>query len=954
MDSFSTVKKAIDLEKYFRENAPGFDGTQTPVACVFHEDNSPSLSIDCVQGLFKCHAGSCGKQGDIFVFHSLLHEITLGEALTDLAAEYGVELQTKQQFIIPKELILEWHENLIKDQPRLQMLSELRGISKEFLIKAKIGWNGTRFTIPIQNEKGNYVNVRQYSNDKISKFKFVNYTGPNKERGFGKNRLYPLHALEGNDPILICEGEFDCLVARERGFNCITATGGASNWDARWNELFKGRDVIICYDNDSAGDAGAVTVAQNLIQHTKRIKIAHIPIDQKGADITDFFKAGNTVEEFKAVLDRADPYEAPTLPPRPESPALGVKLHEVTYAENAGKVCKFSARISGVDPDAYFVPAEFGISCTMSLDKLCAHCPVAKEKGSKEFKLEKLDDNLLTLIGISNSVKNSALRKIAGVPDKCFISEIEIKKNYNVQALVLVPEVEAQDVEADQSKYALLSVYHAYENGEQTISNRAYDLTGRVTADPRNQKATCIIDSAHTKDDSVETFILSAETKESLKMFQPGGNTIDDLNLKFNSICDDLEHVTQIIDRREVIKAILLTYFSALNFRFRGSDYKGWVDGLIIGDTRTGKTALATKLRKHFVAGDMGSGETASFAGLVGGLQQINGRWILNWGGIPLADKRLFIVDEASGLEVDHISHMSDLRSKGEAEIKKIKTGSTYARTRLLWLSNARSNRPLSNYPYGVQAINELMGRPEDVARFDYAIGVTVSDVDPEKINSLDMDPDYKIAFDSNIFHQAVMNAWALKIDQIVFDKEADALIVKEAGRQGETYTPECPLVSSNEQRIKIARLATSAAIFFQSTTDFKTYTVKKEHVEFVVLFLETAFRSRALHYDIFSQAKMKKDQLKDITRLIDLINPADAGELLGVNNVTRDDIEICFRVGDRKMSNDVIKTLKSCNAIRKEDATGKLCYNEPFIHWLQKRAEEAPQKRGSGKPENF
>src|SRR3989304_166330 len=107
MDFFKIVKAAIDIPKFYQEFIPDFNGVdQSPVACIFHDDNSPSLSIDPATGLFKCHAGSCGEKGDLFHFYSKVKGITVKDALHELAEKYNVKLPKK--LVISKEKIEEW------------------------------------------------------------------------------------------------------------------------------------------------------------------------------------------------------------------------------------------------------------------------------------------------------------------------------------------------------------------------------------------------------------------------------------------------------------------------------------------------------------------------------------------------------------------------------------------------------------------------------------------------------------------------------------------------------------------------------------------------------------------------------------------------------------------------------------------------------------------------------
>ena len=940
MDFFKIVKAAIDIPKFYQEFIPDFNGVdQSPVACIFHDDNSPSLSIDPATGLFKCHAGSCGEKGDLFHFYSKVKGITVKDALHELAEKYNVKLPKK--LVISKEKIEEWIKALHDNEELFNWFSEFRKISKKTLENASIGWDGQRYTIPIYEDDGLCHNVRRYSNASNAKAKMINYIDEDKN-SYGKNRLYPFFAFD-NNPIIICEGEFDCISARDRGINAITATGGASNWDINFNKKFKGKDVIICYDNDIAGDVGAKLVAENIKKFAKSIKIAKIPIDKKGADITDFFRLGKSSEDFQTlVLDLAVDYlrEEEKVIAEDKS-VLHISLQSVSQAEYTGKMISFNARVSGHDPEPFIVPNKVICSCNQS-QKFCSSCPMGDKEGSFEVSIES-DGDMIKLCNIPSDIQNHVLKKIIGIPIKCPVAQFEATSHVNIQELMLVPETEGIDLSSEdtqEGKYTLQTVFHQYNQGENTESNRAYYLEGMATVNPKNQKATVLIYKALSKHDSIEKFFLNDERKQLISKLQPKEWNVQTLEKKFDEIAFDLEHVTRIIDRNDLLKAILLTYFSPLYFDFKGEIKKGWLDCLIIGDTRTGKSSSVTALRRHFRCGDMGSGESSSYAGLVGGLQQVNGRWVLNWGGIPLADRRLFIIDEASGLAPEYISKMSDLRSSGLAEIKKVRTESTFARTRLIWLSNPRSNRSLSSYPFGVVAIKELIGKQEDISRFDFAVGVGINDISSDKINNKIFDENYELTYTSELFYNAILNAWSLKHDKIIFSDEALKIIISKAIEQGNTYSPDCPLVNSSEQRIKIARVAVACAVMFCSTEDFITYNVLPCHVQFAVNFLESCYNSDALHYDIFSRSKMLQDRLKDIDKLDKNIDSESAKHLLDFHEFTRDDIDVIFSVPDRRTSNEILKILKSSNSIKKGERN-LYHLTRPMIEWLRGKASE-------------
>ena len=85
-------------------------------------------------------------------------------------------------------------------------------------------------------------------------------------KGYGKARLYLVEAMATEGPIYIMEGELDCLLARQMGLNAVTNTAGASSWKTKWNQYFRGRDVVVCYDGDEAGRKGAANVSSRLLK----------------------------------------------------------------------------------------------------------------------------------------------------------------------------------------------------------------------------------------------------------------------------------------------------------------------------------------------------------------------------------------------------------------------------------------------------------------------------------------------------------------------------------------------------------------------------------------------------------------------------------------------------------------------------------------------------------------
>lgn len=108
-------------------------------------------------------------------------------------------------------------------------------------------------------------------------------------------------AIERKEPVFIPEGEKDVNTLVKKGYAAFSC-GGANDWNKNVSELCKDADVIVLADNDDPGKKLASTVVRDLKGTAKSIKII-IPMPEvPKADITDYFEAGHTVEEFENLI----------------------------------------------------------------------------------------------------------------------------------------------------------------------------------------------------------------------------------------------------------------------------------------------------------------------------------------------------------------------------------------------------------------------------------------------------------------------------------------------------------------------------------------------------------------------------------------------------------------------------------------------------------------------------
>ena len=94
MNQFETIKAAVIL----RQAAETYGLTVSRngmTCCPFHKDRHPSLKMN--EDYFFCFG--CGASGDVIDFTARLFGISLKDAATKLAAEFGISAETKQVFI---------------------------------------------------------------------------------------------------------------------------------------------------------------------------------------------------------------------------------------------------------------------------------------------------------------------------------------------------------------------------------------------------------------------------------------------------------------------------------------------------------------------------------------------------------------------------------------------------------------------------------------------------------------------------------------------------------------------------------------------------------------------------------------------------------------------------------------------------------------------------------------
>lgn len=111
-------------------------------------------------------------------------------------------------------------------------------------------------------------------------------------------------AISEDKPIFIPEGEKDVGTLTKQGYTAFTY-GGTNDWQADFATLVQGATVFILADNDTPGKKVAETILNDVQAVAKSAKIIVPMPDTPKADITDYFRAGHSKEEFEKMLQNA-------------------------------------------------------------------------------------------------------------------------------------------------------------------------------------------------------------------------------------------------------------------------------------------------------------------------------------------------------------------------------------------------------------------------------------------------------------------------------------------------------------------------------------------------------------------------------------------------------------------------------------------------------------------------
>lgn len=240
-------------------------------------------------GLFDCKV--CGERGNLWKLkqqfgHNLL------QSIATIAPKKEEKYPNREQM---KRNIT----TLAGNKKAMDYLTKERGFTEETIKEFSLGLSPDgKIALPIIKEK-KLVNIKYRTIPPADKFYM-------REKGC-PSYLFNGDAIEKDKPILLVEGEFDAIAAKQMGFKAVSGITGAQGLvEEEMKQLDKAKKVVVVYDSDEAGQKGAKSVIDRI--GIERCINVVLPVK----DMNEFMLKFKP-ESLKKLIDEADKQKPETV-----------------------------------------------------------------------------------------------------------------------------------------------------------------------------------------------------------------------------------------------------------------------------------------------------------------------------------------------------------------------------------------------------------------------------------------------------------------------------------------------------------------------------------------------------------------------------------------------------------------------------------------------------------------
>ncbi|MBP5596753.1 MAG: ATP-binding protein [Pseudobutyrivibrio sp.] len=832
--------------------------TEVPVCCPFphytpsgleYQESRASAHVNTEEGLFHCKV--CGESGS---------EITMISKLLGCSSPVAHKLQ---RCFNSDETVDEWDKEMtLTDATKNRALN--LGISEAVINELKIKtptYTEDIMAFPVFMYD-HLIDIRQYNPGGSPKIK--------SRKDCPSGLIIPFNEWKDTDPsrtTILCAGEKDMAIARTMGFNAITLTGGEQCLPAT-PKFFKDRIVAICYDNDTAGITGAYKVANAIFKYTSYVKIItkfHEGMEEK-EDITDYFtKYKKTKEDLIQCIEATPWYTGDKLPNK-NYPVMD--LLKASSPNYVGKIVKSNVQVVAISEATFSCPSHIYAEKIQTADGVMS---------VGDFKEWQLDENnaedILHLI--DNNFREDAIkknyRKLLGLLDKEKYVRIDELEKITVFKCYLTDLFETSNTTNHQPME-----YMAYSIDTKLESGKKYMITYKLVPHPyKGRQLVMIILDTEQANDSVTDFKLTDSVKESLKTIQEIPGTIAE---KVNTMTEKIKGILGYDGINTLIQTVDFAYNTPLQFNFGTfKNVRAYLDTIIVGESRTGKSSTADCLRQLYGLGTFTSlaGNSATIPGLVGGSNKTSTGFQTRAGIIPQNHKGLVIFEEFGKSNSSVITELTDIRSSNEVRITRVAGTITMpAMVRMISLTNPKNKngniRSIASYPNGIEVLKDLVETAEDIARYDMIV------ILPDRGNA-QIDPMWspEEPLQEQVYRDKIRWVWSRTPEQIVINRDIQLYIIEITNKLNKEYDSHIKIFGTEAWK-KLSRLAIAVAAYTCSTDDsYENIIVKREHVDYAKHFLVNLYDNPTFGLRRYIQTERQYTEIDDegIAALQDMYN---------------------------------------------------------------------------------
>jgi hypothetical protein len=249
------IINAHPIDRYLA--AIGHPVNKGMACCPFHDDKSPSMSVDVEKGIWFCHG--CGFGGSVIDLVVRQQGLSVKEAMIKLAEEAGLREDPEAVRKVATYEYKDHHGRPVMKVDRIE-----KGNRKKF--------------VQYREQDGQRVN---------------NVTGVQRV-------LYRIERWGGREEVALVEGE-KCVHALERlGWDATCNPGGSSAWVDAYALYLKDKHVDVWPDNDEPGDKWTAAVLKSLEGKVASLRVVRVPSIYN--DIADLIDAQGDDLAVKTIL----------------------------------------------------------------------------------------------------------------------------------------------------------------------------------------------------------------------------------------------------------------------------------------------------------------------------------------------------------------------------------------------------------------------------------------------------------------------------------------------------------------------------------------------------------------------------------------------------------------------------------------------------------------------------